>query len=107
MEAIFPVWIGCALPLQQRQLPPAPRAAERILAHLGLKPFIHSQSLHGRLEQRAGRIGVLPVAAAPDSETGIVELAAASLADAIEHAVRPQRQRLAQALLEHLLHRAR
>src|SRR6267143_1081978 len=99
--------VGCALPLQQRQLLAAPGATERILAHLGLKPFIHTQSLHGGVEQRAGRIGVLPFATAPDSEARVVELAAARLPHAIEHAVRPQRQRLAQALLEHLLHRAR
>ena len=59
-----------------------------------------------RLEQRSDRVRVGPLPAPAHAEARIVKLAAARLADAVKHPIRHQRQRGAQPLLEHLLHRS-
>ena len=66
-----------------------------------------AELLRRLLEELRDRLGVDALARAAHPEARVVHLAAARLADAAKDALGPQRQRRAQPLLEHVLHRAR
>src|SRR4051812_37506050 len=95
----------CAVFLQQPQLPAPARPAKGLRLALTVEPLVHPEALHRRVEERACSFCVRTLTAAAHAEARIVELAAARVAHAVQDAVRPQRQRLAHALFEHLLHR--
>ncbi len=71
------------------------------------RPRLEAELLHRLFEELGDRFGIDPLALAAHAEARVVHLPASSLADAPEHAVGPQRQRGAESLLEHVLHRAR
>src|SRR5439155_5513189 len=98
---------GCARDLQQWELPRAPRPPERIHLQIALKTLVHAQALDRRIEEGARGFRVSPFAAPAHAPARVVGLASARVANPVEHAVRAQRQRFPQALLENLLHRSR
>src|SRR5205085_4662794 len=90
---------GCAFALQERQLVPAPRPPERRCGLVAVKTLVHPEAFHRRVEKSARRLRVRSFSAAPHTPAGVVQLAAARIAHAVEHAICPQRQRLAQSQL--------